>query len=82
MKKVLIALVRGYQRYISPLFPPTCRYRPTCSQYMIQAIEKHGALKGMVMGLARIGRCHPLVPGGKDPVPDYFTLRRNKEFRE
>ena len=60
--------------------PLSCRYRPTCSNYMIGAIEKHG-LKGVLMGIARILRCHPFVTGGDDPVPDYFTLRRNKDFR-
>lgn len=74
----LIQITKGYQKLISPLFPPTCRYQPTCSSYMIQALQKHG-LKGFLMGLARIGRCHPFIDGGEDPVPDYFTLRRNKD---
>ncbi|MGT2750794.1 membrane protein insertion efficiency factor YidD [Streptococcus orisasini] len=77
MKKLLIAPVRFYQKFISPFFPASCRYRPTCSAYMIEAIEKHG-LKGVLMGIARILRCHPFVSGGYDPVPDHFTLRRNK----
>ncbi|HJE85960.1 MAG TPA: membrane protein insertion efficiency factor YidD [Levilactobacillus hammesii] len=77
MKWLLTKLVRGYQRFISPLFPPTCRYYPTCSTYMLQALAKHGAIKGGLMGLARILRCHPFVRGGVDPVPDHFTLRRN-----
>ncbi|MGT2801338.1 hypothetical protein SAMN02910293_00940 [Streptococcus henryi] len=77
MKKILIGLVRFYQKYISPAFPPSCRYRPSCSAYMIEAIEKHG-VKGVLMGIARILRCHPLVEGGEDPVPDHFSLRRNK----
>lgn len=72
IKKSLIALVRGYQKFISPLTPPSCRYEPTCSSYMIVAIEKHG-IKGVLMGIARILRCNPFVEGGKDPVPDYFT---------
>lgn len=76
MKKMLIAPVRFYQKFISPFFPASCRYRPTCSAYMIEAIEKHG-LKGILMGIARILRCHPFVKGGQDPVPDHFTLRRN-----
>ncbi|MGT2924642.1 membrane protein insertion efficiency factor YidD [Streptococcus caviae] len=76
MKKLLIAPVRFYQKFISPFFPSSCRYRPTCSAYMIEAIEKHG-LKGVLMGMARILRCHPFVKGGQDPVPDHFTLRRN-----
>lgn len=75
----MIGMVHGYQRYISPLFPPSCRYYPTCSNYMIQAIQKHGTIKGVLMGSARILRCHPFVKGGYDPVPDHFSLRRNKE---
>lgn len=80
IKKSLIALVRGYQKFISPLTTPSCRYEPTCSSYMIVAIEKHG-IKGVLMGIARILRCNPFVEGGKDPVPDYFTLHRHKDFR-
>lgn len=76
MKKVLIALICFYQKFISPAFPPSCRYQPTCSNYMIQAIEKHG-IKGVLMGIARILRCHPWANGGDDPVPDDFSLRRN-----
>jgi len=77
MKKLLLFLVRSYQKVISPLFPPSCRYYPTCSNYSLQAIEKHGAVKGGVMGMARIIRCNPFVRGGVDKVPDYFTVRRN-----
>ena len=77
IKKLLIAPVRFYQKFISPAFPPSCRYKPTCSAYMIEAIEKHGA-KGVLMGIARIPRCHPLVEGGEDPVPDHFSLHRNR----
>ena len=79
MVKLFVGLVRLYQTFISPLFPPSCRYQPTCSNYMIEALNKHG-LKGLLMGLARIGRCHPLVEGGDDPVPDTFSLRRNKHM--
>ena len=78
MKRILIAPVRFYQRFISPAFPPSCRFEPTCSNYMIQAIEKHG-FKGVLMGLARILRCHPWSKTGKDPVPDHFSLKRNQE---
>lgn len=77
MKKMAIYLVKLYQRFISPLFPPSCRYHPTCSNYMIQAIEVHGVLKGGLMGIARILRCHPLVKGGVDYVPKKFSLKRN-----
>jgi len=76
IKQILIAPVRFYQRFISPAFPPSCRFEPTCSNYMIQAIEKHG-FKGVLMGLARILRCHPWSETGKDPVPDHFPLKRN-----
>ncbi|MGI6212165.1 MAG: membrane protein insertion efficiency factor YidD [Anaerovoracaceae bacterium] len=68
-KKLLIFMVRFYQICISPLFPPTCRYIPTCSQYFIQAVEKYGPLKGSWLGIKRILRCRPGVPGGYDPVP-------------
>ena len=79
MKKIFIGLIRGYQKFISPLFPPSCRYYPTCSNYSVQAIQKHGAIKGSLMGIARILRCHPFVKGGFDPVPEQFSIRRNKE---
>ena len=78
MKKCAIGLVRLYQRLLSPLFPPSCRYSPTCSNYMIQAIERHG-LKGILMGFARILRCHPWSKTGVDPVPDHFSLRSHLE---
>ena len=82
MKKIFIGLIRGYQRFISPLFPPSCRYYPTCSNYSVQAIQKHGAIKGSIMGISRILRCHPFVKGGYDPVPEQFSIRRNKEDDE
>lgn len=82
MKRIMIALVRGYQRFISPLFPPSCRYYPTCSSYMIQAIQVHGAFKGLLMGMARILRCHPFVRGGIDYVPRNFSLKRNTVDKE
>lgn len=69
MKGVALALIRFYKRFISPLLPPSCRFEPTCSVYTYQAIEKYGVLKGGWLGLKRISRCHPLNPGGYDPVP-------------
>jgi putative membrane protein insertion efficiency factor len=69
MKRILIALIRGYQLCVSPLFPPACRFYPTCSAYCIQALEKHGFLKGVALGARRVLRCHPFNPGGYDPVP-------------
>ena len=64
-----IALVRVYQRFISPLFPPCCIYSPTCSQYAVEAIEKYGFLKGTWLAFKRILRCNPFHKGGFDPVP-------------
>jgi uncharacterized protein len=69
MKTLLMGMIRGYQRYISPLTPPSCRFHPTCSQYTFEAIEKYGAVKGSWLGMKRIARCHPFHPGGFDPVP-------------
>lgn len=70
MKKVLLRLIRFYQRYISPGFPSRCRFTPTCSQYAYQAIEKYGALKGGYLALRRFLRCHPFHNGDYfDPVP-------------
>ncbi|MBP6492070.1 MAG: membrane protein insertion efficiency factor YidD [Clostridia bacterium] len=68
MKRIIILLVRGYQKFISPFFPATCRFYPTCSQYFIQAVEKYGAIKGSFLGLKRILKCHPFHPGGYDPL--------------
>lgn len=79
MKKLFILLIRGYQKGISPMFPPSCRYHPTCSHYSVEAIQKYGAFKGSIMGFARILRCNPFVRGGFDPVPDHFTIKRNKK---
>ncbi|WP_350303051.1 membrane protein insertion efficiency factor YidD [Pediococcus acidilactici] len=79
MKSFLLMLVRGYQRVISPLFPPSCRYYPTCSNYMVGALKHFGALQGTLMGIARILRCNPFVRGGYDPVPDQFSLKRNSK---
>ena len=69
MKRVFLFLIRGYQRVVSPLFPPACRFYPSCSEYAHQAIEKHGVLRGGWLGIRRISRCHPWNEGGYDPVP-------------
>lgn len=66
---VLIGLVRGYQLTLSPVLGGACRYYPSCSAYAIEALEKHGALRGGWLAMTRIGRCHPFRPGGFDPVP-------------
>ena len=61
-------LMRGYKRWVSPAFPPSCRYVPTCSEYAMEAVERYGVLRGGVMAVWRVLRCHPFVKGGYDPV--------------
>ena len=68
MKKIAILLIKLYQKTISPMLVPSCRYYPTCSNYALQAIEKHGFFKGGFMATGRILRCHPFSPGGYDPI--------------
>lgn len=69
MKKLIIWLIKSYRQFISPLFPPSCRFQPTCSQYAIEAIATYGTIKGSWLAVTRIARCHPFHPGGYDPVP-------------
>ena len=64
-----VLLLRSYKRFVSPFLPPMCRFEPTCSVYMMQAIEKYGFIRGLWLGIRRLLRCHPLNPGGWDPVP-------------
>jgi len=68
-KRALLGAIRFYRRHISPMFPPCCRFQPTCSAYALEAVEKYGALKGGFLALKRILKCHPFHPGGYDPVP-------------
>lgn len=68
MARAVIGLVRFYQRFISPLLPSTCRFQPSCSQYVIDAVRKKGLVVGLLLGAWRIIRCNPLFPGGYDPV--------------
>jgi putative membrane protein insertion efficiency factor len=70
MQKILISGIKAYQYILSPWLGPRCRYIPSCSQYTVEAITKHGALKGAALGALRVCRCHPLHKGGYDPVPD------------
>lgn len=69
MKKALMSIIRFYQRRISPLFGPKCRYYPTCSQYALEALEVHGLIKGSLLTIRRLMRCNIFFPGGVDPVP-------------
>ncbi|NOR10843.1 MAG: membrane protein insertion efficiency factor YidD [Desulfovibrionaceae bacterium] len=73
MKKLFLFCIRSYQVVLSPLFPQSCRFTPTCSQYAIEAISQFGIVRGMYLAIRRILRCHPFNPGGYDPVKDTFT---------
>jgi putative membrane protein insertion efficiency factor len=79
MKKILLFLIDFYRKKISPRTRPRCRFSPTCSTYTYEAIERFGALKGLILGIWRIIRCNPFNPGGFDEVPDHFTLLRRHE---
>jgi putative membrane protein insertion efficiency factor len=70
LQKLAVALIRFYQKFISPLKPPTCRFVPSCSQYGLLAIQKHGFWLGSWYTLKRLAKCHPFHPGGFDPVPE------------
>jgi hypothetical protein len=77
MREILIFIVRIYQLAMSPFLPAnSCRFYPTCSQYMIDAIRKHGSIKGLFLGIRRIAKCHPYHDGGYDPVPDEFSFTK------
>lgn len=69
MKKILLGGIVSYRKFISPVFPPSCRFYPTCSAYALEAVERFGVLRGSRLAIARILRCHPFHPGGYDPVP-------------
>ena len=73
MRRMLIWVIRGYKFAISPMFGQTCRYYPSCSTYALQAIERHGAIKGSWLAVRRLARCHPWTPGGVDHVPPHRT---------
>ncbi|MCT2536379.1 membrane protein insertion efficiency factor YidD [Aquibacillus koreensis] len=75
MKRLFILLIRFYQKVISPIKPPTCRFYPTCSQYGLESIQRFGALKGGYLTIKRILKCHPFHPGGVDLVPE----KKNKQ---
>lgn len=69
MRKIIVFIIKGYRKLISPMFPPSCRFYPTCSEYSEEAISKYGIFKGGWMSIKRVGKCHPFHPGGYDPVP-------------
>lgn len=69
MKHIVLFLIRGYKKLLSPLLGQHCRFFPSCSDYTLEAIEKHGLAKGLYLGTKRLLKCHPLHPGGVDPVP-------------
>ena len=68
-KRIMLGMIRFYRRFISPMFPPCCRFTPTCSAYALEAIQKYGALKGGYLAVRRVLKCHPFHKGGYDPVP-------------
>lgn len=78
MKTLFVYFIRGYRILISPLFPPTCRFRPTCSQYALEAVERFGPWLGGWLAMRRILRCHPFHPGGYDPVPTATELKQGQ----
>lgn len=78
MKSLIIRGIRFYQRKISPLFGPRCRFYPTCSQYAVEAVERFGAFKGSLLAVSRLMRCNILFPGGYDPVPEKKEKRKKK----
>lgn len=81
LKKLLILPIRAYQYLISPLLGSNCRFYPSCSYYMIEAIETHGVLKGGYLGLRRILRCHPYSDGGMDPVPPHCPCQSDQPHK-
>jgi len=69
MKHAVLLILRAYKRFVSPLLPRVCRFEPTCSEYLYQAVDKKGVVKGIALGVRRLLRCHPFCDGGLDPVP-------------
>jgi uncharacterized protein len=80
LQKVFISIIRFYQTVVSPLKPPTCRFYPTCSHYGLEAIKRFGPIKGGWLTIKRIGKCHPLHPGGLDPVPEEWPGKKASAY--
>jgi len=78
MKKILQFFIKLYRKFLSPILPQSCRFTPSCSEYALEALEKHGAIKGTILSVYRVLRCNPFCRGGYDPVPDRFTLKRQE----
>ncbi|MDQ0224487.1 membrane protein insertion efficiency factor YidD [Metabacillus niabensis] len=78
MKSLFIGIIRFYQKFISPLTPPSCRFYPTCSHYGLEAYQRFGVIKGTFLTVKRILKCHPLHPGGFDPVPEKDAKKGSK----
>lgn len=70
LSQLFIKLIKGYQKYISPMMAPHCRFTPTCSQYALESFQRHGVVRGLILSTKRILKCHPFHAGGVDPVPD------------
>lgn len=82
MKYIFMIFIKFYRKCISPLFPPCCKYHPTCSSYALEAFRKHGVLKGFILALRRLLRCNPWSMGGIDYVPEefhFFNFKRKKK---
>jgi putative membrane protein insertion efficiency factor len=79
ISKLFIFIIKIYQRYISPLTPPSCRFYPSCSEYACEALKLHGPLKGTLLATYRVIRCNPFNPGGYDPVPLPRNIRRETD---
>lgn len=80
MKGIILGLIEGYRRFVSPLLPASCRYIPTCSQYALEAVKRFGARRGFVLAVRRLLRCNPFAQGGYDPVPDEYPTRKKKTY--
>lgn len=80
MKGIILGLIEGYRRFVSPLLPASCRYIPTCSQYALEAVKRFGARRGFLLAMRRLLRCNPFAKGGYDPVPDEYPTRKKKTY--